>query len=331
MKRWTVGVWLLLGTGAALSMAQDKPPQDKPAQDKSEQDKSPQARPTYVLGTDDQILIRALHADEISEKPVRIGVDGTINLPMIGKVQAGGLTISQLEDALTEKLKFYVVNPQVTVSVTEMRSQPVSVVGAVNSPGVIQLQGKKTLIEILSLAGGLRQDAGQKVEITRSVEWGEIPISGAHKDSTGQYYVATVSVENMMKAARPELNVAIRPNDVISVPRGEMVYVVGEVGKSGGFVLHDHESMTVLQALSLAEGLGKAAAPQHARILRSNNGDERSEIEVPLQKVLEGKAEDVKLYPDDILFVPTSVPKKAAIRGIEAVIEAGTGIAIWRH
>ena len=290
-----------------------------------------QERSTYLLGPDDQIVVRALHAEEISDKPVRISADGTINLPMIGTVKAAGLTISQMEAALMDKLKFYVQNPQVAVSVTEMRSQPVSVLGSVNNPGVIQLQGRKTLVEVLSLAGGLRQDAGQTVKITRSVTWGEIPLAGAHKDATDKFYVAEVDLDLILKAARPEENIPIRPEDVISIPRAEMVYVVGEVGKAGGFVLRNRESLTVLQAVSMAEGLGKTASPAHARILRSGDGPDRREIPVPLQKIMEGKAEDPRLKPDDILFIPSSVPKKAALRGIEAAIQAGTGIVVWRH
>src|SRR5579863_6528993 len=247
-----------------------------------------QDRSTYVLGPEDQIVIRALHADEISDKPVRISSDGAIKLPLIGTVHAAGLTISQLEAALTERLEVYVQKPQVAVSVTEMRSQPVSVLGAMNNPGVIQLQGRKTLVELLSLAGGLRQDAGHKVEITRAVSWGELPLPGAHLDPTGKYYIAEVDVDSILRATHPEQNIQIRPEDVISVPRAEMVYVVGEVGKAGGFVLHDRENISVLQAVSLAEGLSKTASASHARILRAGDDQERREIPVPLQKILEG-------------------------------------------
>lgn len=290
-----------------------------------------QGNSAYLLGPDDQVVIRALHAEEISEKPVRVTSDGTINLPMVGTIRAAGLTIRELEKAIAEKLQVYVQNPQVGVSLTEMRSQPVSVLGEVNTPGVIQLQGHKSLFEMLSLAGGLRQDAGHTVKITRKAFWGEIPLPGARKDETGNFFVAEVDVDAILKATRPEQNIAIRPEDVISVPRAEMVYVVGEVGKAGGFVLHDRESITVLQAVSLAEGLGKVASPQHARILRSSDGEDRREIPVQLQKILEGKAEDIRMRPDDILFIPSSTPKKAALRGIEAAIQAGTGIAVWRR
>jgi len=292
-----------------------------------------QDRTAYILGADDQIVIHALHAEEISDKPVRVGSDGFIKLPMIGAVHAAGLTIAQLESTLSQKLGVYVQNPEVAVSITEMKSQPVSVLGAVNTPGVIQLQGRKTLVEVLSLAGGLRQDAGQRVEITRRVSWGEIPLPGAHKDPTGNFYLANVNADAVIKAQHPEQNIVIRPEDVISVPRGAMVYVVGEVGKSGGFVLHDHETLTVLQALSLAEGLGKTASPSHARILRPGGSEEgeRQEILVPLQKIMEGKSEDIRMHPDDILLVPSSAPKKAGIRALEAAIQAGTGIAVFRH
>lgn len=111
-----------------------------------------------------------------------------------------------------------------------------------------------------------------------------------------------------------------------------MVYVTGDVVRAGGFVLNERENMSALEALTLAGGLDHYAAPQHARILRrSSSGSDRSEIAIDLQKVLAGSAEDVALHPNDILFVPNSTPKRAAIRAMEAAIEAGTGIAIWRR
>ncbi len=114
----------------------------------------------YVLGPDDQIVIHAIDAPEISDKPVLIGTNGNITLPLIGRVQAGGLTVEQLETELNTRLKKYVQDPQVSVTVAEFRSQPVSVFGAVTKPGVIQLRGRKTLYEVLSMAGGPARDRG---------------------------------------------------------------------------------------------------------------------------------------------------------------------------
>src|SRR6202035_3208859 len=85
----------------------------------------------YILGPDDEIVIRAIDAPEISDKPVLIGTNGNITLPMIGRVKAGGLTVEQLEAELTTRLKPFIQEPQISVTVTEFRSQPVSVFGAV--------------------------------------------------------------------------------------------------------------------------------------------------------------------------------------------------------
>jgi polysaccharide export outer membrane protein len=109
-----------------------------------------------------------------------------------------------------------------------------------------------------------------------------------------------------------------------------MVYVIGAVRKPGGFLLHERERMSVLQALSLAEGFGETPAPQNSRILRADAGTMgRREINVDLQKVLAGKAENVALQPNDILLVPTSTGKKVGLRAVEAVLQVATGIAIW--
>jgi len=289
-------------------------------------------RSTYVLGPDDQITVRVLDVDDIGSTPIRIDPEGYIRLPYVGRTRAAGLTVEGLQAELAARLKTYIHEPDVTVALTEFRSQPVSVLGAVRNPGIHQLQGQKTLAEILSLAGGLDTAAGPTVKITRRLEWGRIPLRNAWDDSTGQFSVAQVSVKAILEARNPEQNILILPHDVISVPRAEMIYVAGEVARAGGFVLNERESMSVLEALALAGGADHYASPQHSRILRrSSTGEDRTEIPVDLRKVLDGKAEDIALRPDDILFVPNSTPKRAAIRAIEAAVQAGTGVAIWRR
>ncbi len=117
----------------------------------------PEAIPTnYILGPDDLITLSVNNLDEISGKPMRIDRHGDINLPLAGRIHAAGLTADQLEAEIESRLKNQLNNPHVIVSVTEFRSQPVSILGAVNQPGVHQLEGRKTLFEMLSLAGGLR-------------------------------------------------------------------------------------------------------------------------------------------------------------------------------
>jgi polysaccharide export outer membrane protein len=287
--------------------------------------------PAYILGPEDQITIRALDAEEIDDKPVQVETNGYINVPLIGSLKVAGLTVQQVQAAVAGRLKTYIRSPKVTVSVAEFRSQPVSVMGAVNNPGVHQLKGNKRLVEILSLAGGLRPDAGAVLKIARRKECGPIPLPAAAEDATGQFSVAEISIKDILEATHPEENIPILPHDVITVPRAEMIYVIGEVNKSGGFVLNERKSLSVLEALSLAGGIGRAAAPHRAKILRPVNGAAgRTEVPVDLGKILEGRAQDVPLRVDDILFVPTNTPKNVALRAIETAVQTGSGVVIWR-
>jgi polysaccharide export outer membrane protein len=205
------------------------------------------------------------------------------------------------------------------------------VLGAVNTPGVHQVQGHKTLLEMVAMAGGIRSDAGYSVRITRELQWGCIPLPNAQLDASGKFSVAEVDLKKIMEAKNPEENVQIFPHDVISVPKAEMVYVIGEVRRSGGFVLGEHQTISVLQALSLAEGLGGTADTRHARILRlKRDADQREEMPVDVKDVLNGKKPDIALQGEDILFIPGSTGKKAALRALEAAIQTGSGLAIWR-
>jgi polysaccharide export outer membrane protein len=210
----------------------------------------------------------------------------------------------------------------VTVTVTDFRSQPVSVVGAVTNPGVHQLQGHKTLLEILSMAGGPRPDAGPFVRITRDLRWGRVPLPNAHDDPRANCSVAEVNLRELLESRDPRENILIYPQDVISVPAGGLIYVIGDVKKSGGFVLGIRSSLSVLEAQSLAEGLQPKAAPRKARIPRAIDGDQNNRHEEPVNvaKILDGSAPDVMLRSADILFIPNSVVKNATIRSVEAAI-----------
>lgn len=289
----------------------------------------PRSATGYILGPGDQITVRVVSFEEISDKPIPIDLSGCIHLPMVGQIRVSGLTVEQAGAEIATRLKVYIKQPDVSVSVVEFRSQPVSVIGAVKTPGVQQVQGQKTLLEMLSLAGGLdNTTAGSILKITRRLEWGPIPLPGAANDPTNQFSVAQVSVKSLLEAKNPGENILVKPYDVISVPRGETVYVIGEVVKPGSFLLNDSEQITVLQALSMASGADKMAQPQHARILRRISGaSSRTEIAVDLNKILDGKSPDVPMQSEDILFVPNSISKRAAVRAIEAAVQLG-GFAI---
>lgn len=286
----------------------------------------------YVVGPGDQLTFHVVDVPEIGEKPVPVDGSGFVHLALAGRIKAAGLTVAEMEAEVGERLRGYLLHPDVSVSVAEFRSQPVSIIGAVKNPGVQQLQGRKTLIEMLSLAGGLDATAGPTVKIARRLEWGKIPLDRAVSDSTGQFSVAEVSVKSILGAKNPDENILIKPQDVISVPRAEIVFVIGQVLKPGEFVMHDHERVTALQALSMAGGLDHTAKPEHARILRQVRGAaSQTEVPIDLKKIMAGKAPDLPLQSDDILFVPSNTSEKVALRALEAAIQTGTGIAIWRR
>jgi polysaccharide export outer membrane protein len=288
-------------------------------------------RATYELGPDDMIAIRVSDAEEVSDKAIRIGSTGYINLPWIGRLKAAGLTTEDLEKTLTEKLKPFIRRPEVSVNIIELRSQPVSIFGAVVTPGIHQLQGKRTLVEVLSLAGGPRSDAGYSVKITRQKQWGTIPLPNVVPDASGMFTVAEVNLKDIMDAKNPVENIFIMPNDVITVPRGEVIYVIGDVKKAGGFVLSDKAHISVLQALSMASGLERSAARSKAKILRVTPGStKRVEVAVDLKSIMEGKGQDLSMEADDILFVPGSKSRNVGIRALEAALQMGTGIMVYR-
>jgi polysaccharide export outer membrane protein len=283
------------------------------------------------LGADDVIQIRALEAEEISDKPVRIGSDGYINLPIVGRVKAAGLTVEELQAELVQRLKHLIVNPDVTVSLTEAHHESVSVVGAVRNPGAVPLQGRKTFLEVLSLAGGPRDDAGYTARISRRRELGPLPLPRATTDPDGQFSVAEVNLQNIMEARDPAANILIMPNDVISVPKAQMVYVIGEVLKPGSIVLGDQKTVTVLQAISIAAGLGKTAKSTEAKVLRLTPGSpQRTEVAVNLKAMLSGKTNDIPLQAEDILYVPTSLRKDFAMKTLEALGGNGITSVIYR-
>ena len=287
-------------------------------------------RASYVLGPDDEILVRAVDVPEISDKPQRIDPSGDIRLPSVGKIHAAGLTPEELEAAIRDRLKTYLKEPDVTVIVVEARSQSVSVLGAVAQPGVRPLGQNKTLIELLSAAGGPSADAGPVVRIARRLEQGPVSLPDAANNPETGYSIAEVPLKALMDATSPEKNIQIRPGDVISVPRAEVVYVVGEVGKVGAVPLLSGKSMTVVEALSASGGALRTAAPQGARILRvAAGGQMRTEIPVDLSKVMQGRSHDVPLYPGDILVVPDSKGKRATAVALQAAIQAGVTIGTW--
>jgi len=285
--------------------------------------------PLYKLGPGDEITVHQENAEELNDKPERIDDAGFVNLPSIGRVQLAGLTLEEAEKVVSEKLGKLLLNPNPVISIKEYRSEPVSVFGAVNTPGVIQLQGKKSLIEVISLAGGVKADAGTYAEITRKLTYGPIPVKDAVTDGSGQYSTAHIDLAGLMKGTNPAANIDVFPQDVISVPPAEKIFVTGAVKKPGGFPVDTNGSYSVLQAVAMAEGVTPQAATKSARIMRSNGDGPRRSIPVNVAGILSNKESDFDMQPGDILFIPESMGKKIGARVAEAALQAATGFAIW--
>ena len=285
-----------------------------------------------VLAPGDQIVVRTIAVKEVADKQVRIESNGEVNLPLAGRIHLAGLTVKQAEDALAKATGKYYVNPDIAINVVEFHSEPVSVIGSVGTPGVHDARGHKTLLEVLSLAGGVKPDAGPILTITRLDEYGPLPLPGA-RQTASHSIVADLDLKSLLAAKDPAQNIYVQPFDVISIPHAEMVYVVGNVKKAGGISLGGRQSISALEALAMAEGLDPRAAPSHAHILRlSPDGGVdvgREQIPVDLSKMLKGKEHDVLLHANDILVVPNSTAKGITTRSIEAALQIGTGILIF--
>lgn len=282
----------------------------------------------YRIGPDDQLQVTVFDAPDLSQT-IRVAGDGEISLPMLGTIKAAGLTPRELELVLQALLRrTYMKDPQVTVTVTEMQSHSVSVMGAVKAPGVFQIRGNKTLLEMLSLAQGLSPDAGNEVLVMRAAGTGNAsPASaGGNAGAANGSAVSTsfaspgletdgntivVSLKRLLDAGDPKDNVPIYPGDIIKVKTAGIVYVVGDVVRPGGFPIQDNGHITVLQAIALGEGIGPDADKSKAKIIRVAENGQKIEMPVKLDKILSGKEPDPTLRPKDILFIPKNGAKSA--------------------
>ncbi len=281
----------------------------------------------YVLGPGDQLSVDVADVEEFTGKAVRIDDSGSIILPKLGKTAAAGLTVAELQASITSGLAKYVVKPEVTVTIVERRTQPVTVSGAVKSPGLLNIPTGKTLFEVLAMAGGILPDAGYRIRITRRASAGEIPVAGAQKDASGQYFVADIPLKGL-EEGNSAYNIPILSNDFIAVPRAELIYVIGDVKRTGAFALADGQTVSVLQALAMAEGKLNTAALSKASIKRATGKETVMSIPVDLDKIMKQKAPDIQLQAKDILVIPGSASQNALEKTISTILTIGTGVVI---
>jgi polysaccharide biosynthesis/export protein len=306
------------------------------------------ARPVDTpVGSGDLLHIEVFDVPELSRE-VRVSESGDIGYPLIpGKVSAAGLTPFQLQTKLEQLLleNGLVSHPQVSVFVKEQLSQPVTLVGAVVRPMVYQLVRPTTLLEILAQAGGISDDAGSVVVITRRSRSGSAPgaakndssasatdVNTAANDSADSQTI-TIQLQDLLESGDPAFDIPVYGGDVVSVPRAGIVYVTGAgIVQPGGYVVQSHgEQITVLKAVALAHGLNGFAKADDAVILRRNPvTGKKDAIPVQIKKIENRKADDVPMASNDILYIPDSAGRRALARGTEAAIGITTGLLIYR-
>jgi polysaccharide export outer membrane protein len=283
---------------------------------------------TYQLGPSDQFTVHAPDAEELDNKTFRIEDDGTATLPLVGVVKMGGLTVGQIEDDLKDRLKVYVRNPLVSITVVQFRSAPVFFVGQFQRPGIYPLQGRHTLIEMLQTVGGLTAAAGRRIKITRKSEAGPIPLGSAIVDPATKTSSVEIGLVSLTQNINPAEDIELQPYDVVSVDRAEQVYLLGAFGRTGAFEVGDRDYISALQLIAQAGGLSPTAIPEKARILRPVlDTARRAEIPIDLAKVLSTEGNDYPLLPNDILFVPAKKPKSALLERVETIL-ISTGISV---
>ena len=270
---------------------------------------------TIRLGPGDLLQISVYGAPDLTTE-VRVNASGSITLPLVGSVHVAGLSTDQAQQVIASRLRDggLLNDPQVNVFAREYATGGIAVMGEVQRPGIYTLLGERRLYDAISAAGGTTSRAGRAITV-------------AHPSDPGKPLIVDLDYANPSKS--PAGNIDVFPGDTVVVSRAGVVYVVGAVNHPAGFVMDNNERLTVLQAVALAGGTKVTSSLKGTKILRTTP-DGIQEIPIQLNKILQAKAEDPALKAEDVLFVPNSPGKVAAITGAQAAISVATGLAIYR-
>jgi polysaccharide export outer membrane protein len=268
----------------------------------------------YMIGVGDILDIHVNDEDRVTGR-YQVDQDGKVSVPLLsGAIPAAGATTFELSSRLREELKKQDIlrDPAVTVLIIRGMTQNVSVLGAVMRPGTYPVEKPTTILDLISLAGGLAPNAGSTAVISHHADShtpGFVNASAnANSAGTNSDSSLSVNLPTLMSSKDPSLNVAVQAGDVITISTAPVVFVVGAVTRPGAFTVQDAKSrMTVLQAVAMAEGTTSIASLSKTIIVRQSSSDaERKEIPVDLKLVMRGKEKDEILEANDILFVPQS-------------------------
>jgi len=261
---------LVLGLGGCASLPPLPAPAERPPLSGMGEEQRQVPTMGYTLGPGDVLRVSVYDNPDLSQE-VTIEADGAFSYPLIGRVQAAGLPVRQLESLLVKRLSDgYLVSPQVAVTVTQHKSQQVYVLGAVGKPGPYPLQRQTTLLEALSAAGGTTPEAGFEVILTHAADKQALPPAASKASATANGQPAMrVSLEQLMAGGVPQ-RITLQDGDVIYVPTAAFVYVTGEIQRPGRYRLE--KDTTIKKAVTLAGGFTKFAATQSMTVQRTVDG-----------------------------------------------------------
>jgi polysaccharide export outer membrane protein len=309
-----VAALILPGTIIAASSADDsaKSANTAPVQD-------------YKIGPADVLQVSVPDAPEFGGK-FRVSDSGSIEMPgVLSPIHAEGQSSLELANSIRAALidARQLRDPHVTVFVEEYHGRTVTVLGAVNKPAVYPLTKHTTVLEALSLAGGTLPNSGNTITVVRGA-------ASAEATNTAEGSVQIFRMSDLIGGKTRAADIEIKSGDVINVSAAQLIYVVGAVVKPGGYTMADPASgVSVVQAVALAEGL-KGVASSHALIVRQSTSEHaRVEIPVDIAEMTKGRAADLILAPNDILYVPTSGAKKTLQVMGDLALAATTGVAVY--
>jgi polysaccharide export outer membrane protein len=247
----------------------------------------------YKIGPKDLLEITVIGFEDLNRR-VRVSEEGQISLPYLGEIEVRGLTASEVEKRLVERLKEkYLENPQVTVVIVEHQSQKVYLIGAVSSPGPYDLMGRLTLLKLISQAGGLSADAGNEIMIMRLLP-------------DGSKTSLRISVEDLILKGDASLDLPLQAEDIISIPVDKTVpiYVTGEVRNPGNIAIQKSNIPTLLRAIAQAGGFTERASKGKVIIKRIDESGKETNIRVNVDDIIKGKRKDIQLQENDVVIVP---------------------------
>lgn len=250
----------------------------------------------YRIGRRDLLEIKIFELPELNQT-VRVSEDGSITMPLLGKVMVEGLTKDTIEQKLANLLdERYLKNARVSVFIKEYQSKLVAVIGAVEKPGMYEIIGRQNLLQMISKAGGLTWRAGNKLFVLR-------------EGKNGITANLSIDLEDLLINGNQKLNIPLKANDVIAIPVEKIihVFVFGMVKKPGSLNINASKGITLLQAIAQAGGLAEGAKKRGIMIKRKNKSGKGIEIKANLKDIIKGKKPDIELMEGDVVFVPESI------------------------